>query len=124
MTSPIVFVVGLKIGSPANGPQGMTRGGRFARSNERKRQREAIALAYRGFVRGAVSLPAVVRMTRIAPRALDDDNLAYAFKSCRDSLAACIGLRSDRDPRVVWQCAQRRGKPNEYGVEIAIEVHS
>lgn len=41
----------------------------------------------------------VVRLTRIAPRSLDDDNAATALKSVRDGFARAIGV-DDRDPRV------------------------
>lgn len=44
----------------------------------------------------------VVRMVRVAPRELDDDNLASAFKSVRDGITDAFGLASDRDPRVAW----------------------
>lgn len=95
-----------------------------------KAQRAAVAMAWRaraiwarGFAyaepRRSVQLPAIVTLTRIAPRALDDDNLARSFKAVRDQLAAEMGI-DDRDPRVSWRYAQRRGKPKEYAVEIAI----
>lgn len=62
----------------------------------------------------------VVTLTRIAPRALDDDNLAAAFKAWRDGVADAFGI-DDRDPRIVWRYAQRRGRPREYAIEIAID---
>lgn len=34
-------------------------------------------------------------------------------------LAKCMGLASDRDKRVTWVCAQRKGKP---ALEITIEA--
>lgn len=50
----------------------------------------------------------VVTLTRQAPRALDDDNLASAFKAIRDGVAAALGV-DDRDPRVRWAYEQARG---------------
>jgi hypothetical protein len=64
--------------------------------------------------------PLLVVMTRIAPRALDDDNLASALKHLRDGIADALGY-DDRDPRVRYRCAQRRGAVGEIGVEILIE---
>lgn len=61
-----------------------------------------------------------VTITRIAPRELDDDNIRAAGKSVRDSLADCLGLRSDRDPRVTWHYKQRKGKPKEYAVLVEV----
>lgn len=51
----------------------------------------------------------VVQLTRVAPRPLDDDNLASALKAVRDGVADALGV-DDRDPRVVWLVDQRKGK--------------
>ena len=68
----------------------------------------------------AVSEPLVVTLVRIAPRALDSDNLAGCAKHVRDGIADALGIK-DNDPRVEWRVEQRRGKPKEYAVEIVIE---
>jgi hypothetical protein len=60
-----------------------------------------------------------VELTRIAPRALDDDNLRGALKAVRDGVADVLGI-DDRDPRVVWDYEQAHGAPREYGVKIVI----
>ena len=65
-------------------------------------------------------LPTVVRLTRIAPRELDDDNLAGGFKSVRDGIADWLGI-DDRDPRVKWRYGQIKGKPKEYAVRVSFE---
>jgi len=50
----------------------------------------------------------VVRMTRLSPQGLDDDNLASAMKGCRDAIAAWLGV-DDRDTnRVRYFCYQGR----------------
>ncbi len=71
--------------------------------------------------------PVVVTLVRVAPRALDDDNLRSAFKALRDELAIRLGLPTnkagiadDRDPRVRWTYDQTRGKPGEYAVRVEI----
>jgi hypothetical protein len=64
-------------------------------------------------------LPCVVTLTRIAPRELDDDNLAGGFKSVRDGVADWLGL-DDRDKRVKWVYDQRKGAPKQYAAEIQI----
>ena len=69
--------------------------------------------------RECVSLPCTVRMTRVAPRALDDDNLRSAIKATRDGIADALGI-DDRDPRVTWTYAQRRGAPKQYAVEVEV----
>lgn len=53
-------------------------------------------------------LPCIVTLTRVAPRALDDDNLRAALKSCRDGVADRLGI-DDRDPRVEWRYGQAKG---------------
>jgi len=60
-----------------------------------------------------------VRLTRIAPRRLDDDGWQAAAKPIRDGIADWLGV-VDNDPRFTWHYAQRRGRPREYAVEIDI----
>ena len=48
-----------------------------------------------------------ILITRIAPRQLDDDNLAYACKAIRDGVALAIGI-DDGDPRLKWEYDQSR----------------
>jgi hypothetical protein len=64
-------------------------------------------------------LPIVVTLVRIAPRALDDDNLRGALKATRDGVADAFGV-NDRDPMVQWVYAQRRGEPKAFAVEIGV----
>lgn len=54
-------------------------------------------------------LPITVVLTRVAARQLDTDNLASAFKACRDGVADWLGV-PDNDPRVTWEYGQRKGK--------------
>jgi hypothetical protein len=64
-------------------------------------------------------LPAVVTLTRIAPRPLDDDNLASAFKALRDGIADRFGV-PDNHPDLTWRYAQRKGAVRQYAAEIVI----
>lgn len=74
-----------------------------------------------------------MRITRVAPHALDSDNLASAPKHIRDALARALcpvvvkkGKRKgeitgdDRDPRVTWHVAQKKGAPHERAVHVLI----
>jgi hypothetical protein len=65
--------------------------------------------------------PVVVTLTRIAPRELDDDNLAGGFKSVRDGVADYFGV-DDRSPLIRWAYAQRKGAVKEYGAEVRVEA--
>lgn len=50
----------------------------------------------------------VVTMVRISPRKLDSDNLAFAFKGCRDQVATQLGI-NDNDPCVAWHYEAEKG---------------
>lgn len=67
---------------------------------------------------GMLAAGLVVTLTRIAPRPLDDDNLASAFKAVRDGVADAIGI-DDRDPRVAWRYAQER-HGSDYGIAVQL----
>lgn len=92
-----------------------------ARHRRVKGQRDAVALCLGLYDRP--SLPCVVRLTRLSPRELDDDNLRSSLKAIRDEVARwlCLPVGSggqvdDRDPRVRWEYGQARAR--EYGVRI------
>lgn len=72
-------------------------------------------------------IPACVTFERSGVRQLDDDNLAYAFKGVRDTVAKLIveyidGVDSkpkprgfhDSDPRISWKYKQCKGLPGFY----------
>ncbi len=65
-------------------------------------------------------LPCVVTLTRVAPRALDGDNLQSGFKALRDGIADRLGV-ADNDPGIEWRYQQVRGKAKEYAARVHIE---
>jgi hypothetical protein len=69
----------------------------------------------------AHSLPAVVTLTRVGPRRLDDDNLRGALKAVRDGVADRLGV-DDADARVRWEYRQTAGKVRGVWVEIQEEA--
>ena len=91
---------------------------RQQRAKTQRRAAGMLCLAFRPF-----ELPLTVTITRVAPRALDDDNLASSQKHVRDGIADALGI-DDRDPRVSWRYAQRRGDPKKYFVEVIIEART
>ena len=54
-------------------------------------------------------LPITVVLTRVSARQLDTDNLAAAFKACRDGVADWLGV-PDNNPGITWEYGQRKGK--------------
>jgi hypothetical protein len=85
----------------------------------KKERGAALMLARSTLVRP--QLPCIVTITRIAPRALDDDNATACGKSVRDAIAEFLGV-DDRDPRVTWQVKQERGRVREYAVRVEIRA--
>ena len=97
--------------------------GHWAKRSRREAEHRALArMTLPAYLRAArLELPVRVTLTRVAPRALDPgDNLPASMKGVRDGVADALGV-DDRTPLVTWVYQQRRGKPREYGVEIAVE---
>ena len=72
----------------------------------------------------SVTLPCTVTLTRIGLREIDDDNLAYAFKTIRDAIADNLVKdkapgQADSDKRITWLYKQESGKVRRIRVEIA-----
>jgi hypothetical protein len=89
-----------------------------ARSRRAKQHRSETFMQLRCAALGH-SVPCAVTLTRIAPRALDGDNLQASLKNVRDGVADFLKV-DDRDSRVTWAYAQRRGAAKEYAVEVHI----
>jgi|SRR5271166_1515737 len=84
-----------------------------------------------------IKLPCIVKLTRLSPRRLDDDNNIFAFKKIRDEISEClipekrksyvnkkgkivpIKGRADSDPRITWLYDQE--KSPSLGIRIEIE---
>ena len=72
-----------------------------------------------------VKTPCIIRLTRISPCKLDDDNLRGALKACRDGISDCIVPgrapgRSDNVEGMSFEYHQEKGKPKEKAVRIQI----
>jgi hypothetical protein len=90
------------------------------RARRAKKQRAAARLLVRA---ARAVLPksgtVAITLTRIAPRALDTDNLAAGLKAVRDGVADALRV-DDGSSRIEWRYAQEKGKPDEYAVRVAI----
>lgn len=89
---------------------------RHARVRDQRKVTDALLRTTFGLCQQA---PVCVRLVRIAPRELDDDNLRGALKAVRDSVAAWVGL-DDRYLRFDY-AQERSTKVRTYAVRIELE---
>ena len=61
-----------------------------------------------------------ITLTRVAPRKLDDDNLASGFKAVRDGVADWLGI-DDGSPRIKWEYAQHKGASGHYSAWVRVQ---
>lgn len=139
--TPVVVTIPLRLTNPMNGSHQHW----AVKAKVRKAVRYTVALALRGPLLpaariledsdmaifknaraghpgGTVVEELRVKVTRIAPRALDrHDGLPASCKPVVDAIAECLGV-DDADPRVSWSYGQERGKPREYAVRVTVEV--
>jgi len=92
------------------------------KSKRHQNERILLTLALKQF---ECQLPARIKLTRIAPRSCDFDNLVSAFKNIRDVVSDLLipGLaagRADDDERLAFSYHQEKGKPKEYAIRIEI----
>ena len=84
--------------------------------------RNCAELLLRNHPRPRTDGPIQITLTRIAPRRLDDDNLASGFKAARDGVADWLGI-DDGAKRLEWRYAQRKGRPGQLGAEVVVMWH-
>lgn len=110
-TLPVTFALNCQVKSEAN-----QRGHWAVKHRRFKAQAEILAIVWRASIHGSLLLPLRVTFTHLGRR-MDSDNLAGAFKACRDQAAKLLGV-DDGDPRVEWRYEQASGK----GVLVKIEA--
>jgi hypothetical protein len=118
MTTTTIDIPGMRLGAALNARVHWSK--RAARA---KKERAVVATVLRCHRRPTLEPtcpPTMCTLARIAPRALDDDNLQGAFKAVRDEVAAFFGV--DDGPRgpIAWRYEQRREAPKQYAVEIRL----
>lgn len=96
-------------------------------AHEHWRKRQKRAKEQRGIVKlvmGARAklppIPCTIRLVRVAPRKLDQGNIAGALKHVQDGCADWIGIDDKHDDLVKYEYCQEKGKPNEYSIRIEI----
>ena len=120
LTSPVELRLSLKTVSEMNQREHFR-----VKAARAKNARFMTAMAVRPFAfRLSGMFPLLVTFTRVAPGiGLDaHDNLPSSMKNVCDGLCDALGIR-DRDPRISFRYAQRRGARGSYAVEIKLEVN-
>jgi hypothetical protein len=90
-----------------------------AKARLAKAHRSRARVALQADATNPPSTPLAVVLTRIAPRRLDSDNLASAFKAVRDGVADWLGV-DDGHPDIEWRYEQRTGGAKVYAIEIEV----
>lgn len=91
-----------------------------SRAGRAKKQRGGAHIALKRLLEDKVLL--VARLTRVAPRRLDDDNLRGALKAYRDGVADALGLANDKPGWLQWEYAQEQcpmGEPDRVRLEVS-----
>jgi len=108
-----IVIPGLQLRSEAN-----LREHYHARNARVSEQRTAVHNALMSLKPEMPRLPCSVRITRISPRALDDDNVVRSAKHVRDEFAEWIGVDDRHTQLVRYTTEQRKG---DAAVEIVAE---
>ncbi len=119
-TSPClreVVIPGMRLQSEAN-----SRDHYMAKARRVKDQRFGVTVVLQSCLGMRPPMPPlVVTITRIAPRALDTDNLVASAKAVRDAVAKWLRV-DDADPSVEYCYTQEKGRPTEYAVRIQFDI--
>lgn len=93
----------------------------WAKRNRRKlAQQTAVWACWLEAAKGQrVKLPCSVRLLRIAPKVLDDDNLKSAFKGIRDEIARRLGV-DDGSSQVRFEYDQVAIGEHSYNVKVEV----
>jgi hypothetical protein len=115
-----VATAALVLKGTSNGSQGTSLRNQAGRRGMQRRLRDrgtqlALELGTKALLARHGAL--VVRMVRVAPRALDDDNLATAFKRLRDAIAKSTGIH-DASERVLYVPDAEPGDEHLVRVEV------
>lgn len=114
VTATICVDLPLRIVSEANAREHWQPKARRAR--EHRAAARALLQRYARPVHGG---QITIGLVRIAPRKLDDDNLAGGFKAVRDGVADWLGI-DDGSDRLRWTYGQRKGRAKEYAAQVVV----
>lgn len=91
-------------------------------ANRRAGQRYEVCIEWRKALGvKKIALPCRVTLTRVGARELDSDNLASALKSCRDEIAALLGVDDSPSSPAQFEYKQEAKGKRQYGVKIEVQ---
>lgn len=130
MIENIIFEIPIKTVSEVNSSE------HWSKKSARHRMQQFFIRAAFNKESQDIPFPCIVKMTRLGPRFLDDDNLRSAFKWIRDEISEClipekrsfyIGTngkprrikgQADSDPRITWEYDQEKNSIQGIRIEI------
>lgn len=97
----------------------------WAIANKRHQNQKLAIRSFMDIDSPEITMPCTIKLIRIAPREMDEDNVIYSFKYVKDQIADYIkpGLapgRADDDKRMTWLYSQEKGEPRYYAIRIEI----
>jgi hypothetical protein len=120
MESRELYIIPLRIESEGNKNEHWR-----TKSLRKEKVKRAITLSLRNQIQSKP--PCLVKLTRIAPRMLDEeDNLPSAMKWPKDCIADLMipglqaGRADDKKHGLTWEFHQAKGKVREYALKIEI----
>lgn len=119
-----IEIPGLRVVSESNVREHWVKKNRRANGSRSKKnptlgQRQIVKLVL-GSKAKLPPIPCTIRLIRIAPRKLDQGNIAAALKHVQDGCADWIGIDDKHDHLVKYEYAQEKGGPREYSTRIEI----
>lgn len=112
----------LEISAPIKTVSEANRGGRegwWVRNKRKKAQQaEIVSVMQNAMIGKQLQFPLVVKITRIAPKKMDSDNLARAFKGIRDAIATKFKVDDGDDEKVKWEYDQEPIGKLKYSVKV------
>lgn len=110
------LVPGLKTVSEANDRSHWT-----VKNKRKQEQQQMVAATVQNVLRGRrVEFPCTVKLTRIGPKRMDDDNWARSAKGVRDIIALKLGCDDGDESKIRFEYAQMPIGSRDYAVKVEI----
>ena len=111
----------------ANGQNRGSMGAMHAHQGREKKRRQWALTSTTVNAASFIGWPVRITLVRVAPNAVDDDNLGQMFKRVRDGICEALGFRDDkrRECYLDWKYEQRKGgnrADNKRGVQAVHHV--